>query len=70
MNPSTELLRKRQRLTTRPATGIDDETKLLFWKEAQDMQGMGVAAWAELFHPAEEEADWIGHVHGLRQGID
>ena len=65
MNQSAEFLRKHHRLTTRSATGIDDDTKLLFWKKAQNMPGMGVAAWAELFHAAEEQADWIVDVHVL-----
>src|SRR5262245_54180508 len=62
---SAEFLRKRNRLTTRTATSIDDDTKLLFRKQAQDMQSMGVAAWAELFHAAEEQVDWIVGVHVL-----
>jgi hypothetical protein len=63
VNQSTQPLNKRDRLATRTATGIDDEVELLFWKKAQDMQGMVVAAWAELFHAAEEQADRIVGVH-------
>ena len=29
------------------------------------MEGVSVAAWAELFHSAEEQSDWIGGVHVL-----
>ena len=65
MNQSSEFLGKRQRLTTRTATGIDDDTKLLSGKKAQDMQGMGVTAWPELFHTAAEQADRIVGVHVL-----
>jgi hypothetical protein len=39
MNKGAEFLRKRQRLTARTATGIDEDTKLLFRKKAQHMQG-------------------------------
>src|SRR5262249_33999770 len=65
VNQSAELLGKRQRLTARTAAGIDDNTKLPFRKQAQDMQGVGVAARAELFHAVEEQADWIGSVHAI-----
>src|SRR5262249_14850441 len=63
VNQGAEFPGKRQRLTTRTATGIDDDTKLLFGKKAQDMQRMNVAAWAELFHPAKEQVDYLGGVH-------
>src|SRR5262245_30962745 len=65
VNASAEFPRERQRLATRTATGIDDDTKRLSRKKAQDMQSMDVATWAEHFHPAEEQADWIGYAHVL-----
>jgi hypothetical protein len=54
---------ERQRLAARTAAGIDDDAKRLFREEAQDVQGVGVTARAELFHAAEEQADRIGVVH-------
>src|SRR5262249_5930049 len=65
VNRRAQFLRKRDRLTARTATGIDDDTKLLFREQAQDVQGMGVAAGAELFHPAEEQTNRVVGVHVL-----
>src|SRR5262249_4998306 len=63
VNQSAELLRQRQRLTTRTATGIDNDTEPRFGKKAQGVQGMGVVPRPELFRTAEEQADWIVGAH-------
>ena len=53
VNQSTELFRQRYRLTTGAATGIDDDTTFLLRQKVQDVQRIGVAAWAELLQTAE-----------------
>jgi hypothetical protein len=59
VNQGTKFYRKRQCLTTRPTTGVDDHAKLVSRKRAQDMQGISVAARPELFNTTEAQADWI-----------
>jgi hypothetical protein len=41
-------------LPTCPATCIYNDIKLSLGKKSQDIQGMGIAAWAKLFHTAEK----------------
>ena len=53
VNQGTKFYRKRQCLTTRPTTGVDDRAKLVSRKKAQDMQGISVAARPELFNTTE-----------------
>jgi hypothetical protein len=63
VHATSELLCERDGLTTGPGTGIDDEAKPLLGEEAQDMQRVGVVAWPELFHAAEEQVDGVADVH-------
>jgi hypothetical protein len=65
VDQGAESLGQRQRLAARTAAGVDTATELLPPEEAQDVEGVGVAARAELSHAAEEQADWIGGAHVL-----
>jgi hypothetical protein len=63
VNQRAEFLRKRQCLTTRPATCVDNYTELPFRKKPQNVQGMGIATWPELLHSSEKQFDRIVRVH-------
>jgi hypothetical protein len=65
MDHDAKLPGKGQRLTARTATGINDESKLLFRKKTQSAQRMSVAAWTKFLEPTEKQANRIRGVHRL-----
>jgi hypothetical protein len=69
MEGRAEFLRQRERLAARAATGIDDDPKLLCRKTAQDQQGMGVVARAELFRTIEQQSERVVGIHVLVVGL-
>ena len=58
-----ELLRQDQGLAARAAPRVHDDVEAPGRQETQHVAGLGVAARAELCHPAEEQIDRIVRRH-------